>query len=57
MDKEDVVHGYKGILLSHEKPQTPTICSDVDAPGGIMLSEVSPSEKDKLDMVSFIWVI
>ena len=55
MDKDDVVHGYNGISLSHEKRQIPTICSDVDGPGGTMLSEISPPEKDKLDMVSFLW--
>ena len=32
MDKEDVVHIYKGILLSHKKEQNWVICRDVDGP-------------------------
>ena len=32
MDKEDVVHIYKGILLSHKKEQNWVICRDVGGP-------------------------
>ena len=32
MDKEDVVHIYNGILLSHKREQNRVICSDVDEP-------------------------
>ena len=32
MDKEDVVHIYNGILLSHKKEWNNTICSNVDGP-------------------------
>ena len=32
MDKEDAVHRYNGILLSHEKEQNNAICSDMDGP-------------------------
>ena len=31
MDKEDVIHRYDGILLSHKKEQNNAICSNVDA--------------------------
>ena len=34
MDKEDVVHTYKGILLSHEKEQNWVICRDMDVSRG-----------------------
>ena len=34
MDKEDVVHIYNGILLSHIKEQNWVICRDVDGPRG-----------------------
>ena len=34
MDKEDVVHIYSGILLSHNKEQNNAICSNVDGLGG-----------------------
>ena len=32
MDKEDVVHIYDGILLSHKKEWNNAICSNVDGP-------------------------
>ena len=32
MDKEDVVHVYNGILLSHKKGDN-AICSNMDGPG------------------------
>ena len=31
MDKEDVVHIYKGILLSYKKEQNNAICNNMDA--------------------------
>ena len=31
MDKEDVVHIYNGILLSHKKEWNNAICSNIDA--------------------------
>ena len=34
MDKEDVVHIYNGILLSHQKGWIPTICINMDGTGG-----------------------
>ena len=54
MDKEDVVHIYNGILLSHkEKVIMPfaVIWMDLEM---IILSEVSQREKDKYHMTSFI---
>ena len=47
MDKEDVVHIYNGILLSHYKEQNCAICRDVDGPRVIIQSEVSQKEKNK----------
>ena len=32
MDKEDVVHIYSGILLSHKKEWNSAICSNMDGP-------------------------
>ena len=32
MDKEDVVHIYNGILLSHKKEQNNATCSNKDGP-------------------------
>ena len=34
MDKEDVVHIYNGILLSHQKELLLNICSNRDGTGG-----------------------
>ena len=34
MDKENVVHIYTGILLSHQKERLPNICSSMDGTGG-----------------------
>ena len=50
MDKEDVVHIYNGILLSHKKECAATWV-DVEM---IILSEVNQKEKDKFHMTSFI---
>ena len=30
MDKENVVHTYNGMILSHKKEQNNTICSNMD---------------------------
>ena len=34
MDKEDVVHIYNGILLSHKEEQNFAICSNMGGRGG-----------------------
>jgi len=34
MDKEDVVHIYKGILLSHQKEWIPNFYINMDGTGG-----------------------
>ena len=42
MDKEDVVHKYNGLLLSHKKERNDAICSNMDGfKTFIKLSEVS----------------
>ena len=47
MDKEDVVHIYSGILLSHKKSEImPFAATQMDLEM-IILSEVSQTEKDK----------
>ena len=43
----------RGLLFSHEKEGNPTICDNVDGPEGIMLREISQTEKDKY-MISLI---
>ena len=58
MDKEDVVHVYNGILLSHEKNKNKNKIMLVAATWMqleiIILSEVSQKEKDKYHMISLI---
>ena len=46
MDKEDVVHIYNGILLSHKKEQNSAICRDLDGPRDCH-TERSKSEREK----------
>ena len=46
MDKEDVVHIYNGILLSHKKEQNWVICWDVDGFRDCH-TEWSKSEREK----------
>ena len=53
MDKEDVVHIYNGILLSHKKGQNNAICSNMDGPRDRQ-TEWSKSDKDKYHMILLI---
>ena len=54
MDKEDVVHIYNGILLSHKKEPNNAICSNMMDLEMIILSEVRQKKKDKYHMISLI---
>ena len=51
MDKEDVVHIYNGILLSHTKEWNNAICSNMDGPRDYH-TEWSKPDKDKYHMIS-----
>ena len=55
MDKEDVVHVYNGILLSHKKEWNWVICGDVDGPRDCVQSEVSQKEKNKYCILTHMW--
>ena len=46
MDKEDVVHIYNGILLSHKKKEILPFAVWMDLEG-VMRSEISQTEQDK----------
>ena len=50
MNKEDVVHVYSGILFSYKRNNA--ICSHIDGPRVVLLSEVS--QKDKYHMILLI---
>ena len=53
MDKEDVVYIYNGIIAIRKDKYPPFALTWRDMEG-VMLSEVSPSEKDNHHMVSLI---
>ena len=54
MDKEDAVHIYNGILLSHKKSEIlPFEATWMDLEITILI-EVSQTEKDKYYMISLI---
>ena len=52
MDKDDVVHIYNAILISHKKEQIMPFAATWMQLGIIILSEVSQKEKDKYHMMS-----
>ena len=54
MDKEDVVHIYHGILLSHKKYEILPFAATRMEIEIIILSEGSHKEKDKCHMISLI---
>ena len=51
LDKEDMVHIYNGILLSHKKGRNLAICRDMDQPR-VCRTEQSKSEREK--QISYI---
>ena len=53
MDKEDVVHIYNGIGLSHKKEWNNAICSNMDGSRDYYIKQ-SKSEIDKHHMISLI---
>ena len=58
MDKEDVVHIYNGILLSHKKERNLVICWDVDGSRDCH-TEWSKSEREKqISYInSYMWIL
>ena len=51
VDKEDVVHVYNGVLLSHKKEQNPANCSNMDGPRDY---HTKWRKSDKYNMISLI---
>ena len=54
MDKQDVVHIYNEILLSHKKNKIMPFAATWMDLEILILSEVSQTEKDKYHMISLI---
>ena len=55
MDKEDVVHIYNGILLSHKNKWNSAICRDVDKPRDCHI-EWSKSEREKQILYNIVYI-
>ena len=56
MDREDVVHIYSGILLSHRRERNYALCRDMDGPRDYR-TEWSKSEREKqiLYINAYMW--
>ena len=54
MDKEDVVHIYNGILLSHKKEWNNAICSNVDATRDYH-TDWSKTERERPYDITYMW--
>ena len=52
MDKEDVAHIYKGILVGHKKSEVMSFEATRMNLETAILSEVSPTEKDKHHVIA-----
>ena len=58
MDKEDVVHIYNGILLSHKKEWNNAICSNMDGPRDYHTNWIkSKGERQIPNDITYIWNI
>ena len=54
MTKEDVIHIYNGVTLSHKREWNNAICRNVDGPENYC-TKWSKSDKDKYYMISLTW--
>ena len=57
MGKEDMVHIYNGILLSHKKEWNNTICSNMDGPRGYHTKWKSARVFTLVDFILGLWSI
>lgn len=48
MNKEEIVHIYNGVLLSHKKKLNFAICDNTDGPGCITVGEISQTETNTI---------
>ena len=55
MDKDDVVHIYIGILLSHKKERNWIICREWTDLETVIQSEVSETKKKKYCILTHMW--
>ena len=57
MDKEDVVHLYHGILLSHKRSEFESVLVRWMNLEPVIQSEVSQKEKNKYHILTHVYVI
>ena len=56
MDKEDVVHIYNGILLSHKKEWKNAICSNMDEPRDYHTKWSKPDRERQIPYdITYMW--
>ena len=56
MDKEDVVHIYSVVLLSHKKEQNCAICRDMMDLETVIQNEVSQKEENKYHILTHTYM-
>ena len=54
MDKEDVIHIYNGILLSHKKNKSMPLAVTLVKLETVILSKISQMQKDRHHIISVI---
>jgi len=52
-DKDDMVHVYNGILLSHQKERNSAICSNMDRPGD---DRTKRNKTEKTNVMLYIYI-
>ena len=55
MDKEDVVHIYGEILLSHKKEQNNAICSNMDGPRDCHTKWSKSDRERQIYDIAYMW--
>ena len=55
MDKEDMVHIYNGLLLSHKKEQNNAICSDMDGPRDCHTEWIKSDRERQILYITYMW--
>ena len=55
MVKEDMVHVYNGILLSHKKEQNNAICSNMDGPRDYHNKWSKSDKQRQIYIITYMW--
>ena len=57
MDKEDVVHIYNGILLSHKKEQNWVTCRNMESPRVCHIEWSKPAKEKIVHINASVWIL